>query len=317
MTDLISIIIPAYNHENYIQTTLQSVLAQTYPRIELIIINDGSLDLTHERITKCLPGLKKKLTHVEYINKENEGVNQTLNLGLSKAKGSYVYTIASDDYAEPNALDTLHRFLSTNPAYGLVVGDAALVDMKNRPCYWSKQKEIVYDKNAAAYRSHGEYLRTKRRDINFESDIFGRYETLLLGNYIPNGYMIRKQLFDQIGGYSPTARPEDWHLMLQLSKYAKFKYIDQVLFHYRWHDTNTIKTDKGLKIQSKYILKNELPYICSHGLQKFRPIYINIFRKGFIFFSFKKSQSRLSIKILGMRLLGIKRTPNWEKILKC
>jgi alpha-1,3-rhamnosyltransferase len=103
--DLVPVVISAYNHQQYVQKTLQSVLDQTYPRIELIIVNDGSTDHTHDRIQDMLPEMQKRMQRVEYRNKANEGVIRSLNLCLSLAKGQYVYFIASDDVAKPEAIE--------------------------------------------------------------------------------------------------------------------------------------------------------------------------------------------------------------------
>jgi glycosyltransferase involved in cell wall biosynthesis len=102
--DLVPVVISAYNHQQY-EKTLQSVLDQTYPRIELIIVNDGSTDHTHDRIQDMLPEMQKRMQRVEYRNKANEGVIRSLNLCLSLAKGQYVYFIASDDVAKPEAIE--------------------------------------------------------------------------------------------------------------------------------------------------------------------------------------------------------------------
>ena len=147
-SDLVSVIIPAYNHESYVQECIQSIIDQTYRSIELIILNDGSTDKTHSFITEMLPACRDRFTHIEYIDKPNEGLIKTLNLGLSKIRGTFIYPIASDDRAMPHAIETLHRFLSTHDEYGLVVGDNAIIDHQGQRCYWNANRNR-HDKKIA------------------------------------------------------------------------------------------------------------------------------------------------------------------------
>ena len=95
----ISVIIPVYNGEKYIQRCVDSVLNQTYSDIEIIVINDGSTDNTEN--------ILKSYSNIVLINKENEGVSKARNTGLSLAKGDYVYFCDADDYLEKNAFEIL------------------------------------------------------------------------------------------------------------------------------------------------------------------------------------------------------------------
>ena len=91
MNDLVSVIIPAYNHEKFIDDTFDSLLRQTYKNLDIIILNDGSKDQTGSLIEQKLPILEKNFSYVTYIDKENEGVIKTLNKGIKKAKGTFIF----------------------------------------------------------------------------------------------------------------------------------------------------------------------------------------------------------------------------------
>ena len=78
-------------------------------------------------------------------------------------------------------------------------------------------------------------------NIDFFSDDFGTYPLLLLGNHVPNGYLVRKSIFEKTGYYTEKAPLEDYYIFLQIAKYARMRYIPQTLFYYRWHGTNSIK----------------------------------------------------------------------------
>lgn len=95
---LVSIIIPAYNEENFLEETLKSVYSQTYENWECLIIDDGSKDKTAE-ISKSWCS---KYTRFQYIYKENGGVSSARNLGIEKCKGEFICFVDADDWIEEN-----------------------------------------------------------------------------------------------------------------------------------------------------------------------------------------------------------------------
>ena len=262
MGQLISVLIPAYNHECYIEEAIRSVIDQTYQKIELIIIDDGSSDATWDKITELKAECEKRFLRVILERQENRGTAATFRKLLAKAQGEYVFILASDDFVFPGTLDTLHKFLSTHLNYSLVVGDNRFVDEKSTEIYWDHKRRTVLSAREALFKTFGEFLQRMRPEIDFSSAEFGSYSSLLLENYIPNGYLIRKIYLDQVDSFNEKAPLEDWYLMLQLAKISKLKYLDQVLFSYRWHDTNSIKQrEKMLDFAQKtfqYEMKNIL-----------------------------------------------------------
>ncbi|MBN2162005.1 MAG: glycosyltransferase family 2 protein [Pontiellaceae bacterium] len=300
--DLISVIVPAYNHENYVQDTIHSILNQTYPDIELVITNDGSPDHTHEKIEELLQLCRARCVRVKYINRPNEGYVRSLNQCLGEATGEYIYVIASDDVAHPDALTVLHRFLSSHSDYGLAVGDNAFIDGNGRTCYWGHKQTITYEAETAVYRTHAAYLKQSRQDVDFNGPSFGSYKSLLSGNYVPNGYLIRKSILDKFGGYSEKAPLEDMYLMLQIAKHAKLKYIDEVLFSYRWHDTNTIKQRGIIERYYEETLRHEIPYAKAHGYGKYLPLRKEFLLGGVKVFFYSRTASKTVLRILGITL---------------
>lgn len=244
--NLVSVIIPAYNHEKYVQETIQSIINQTYKNIELIIINDGSKDSTWEKINEMKSLCEQRFCRVLFESQENQGTCITLNKLINHCKGDYIYLIASDDIAKPKAIEKEYNFLSSHKDYALCVGNNEFIDQNSIRCYWGKEKIFVYKKSKAKYRTFGEYLQKENR-INFLSEEFGKYNKLYFRNYIPNGYLIRKSIFNKIGPFTPEAPLEDYWMMLQISKYAKMKYINEILFSYRWHNSNTVKNKEKMK----------------------------------------------------------------------
>lgn len=234
---LVSVVVPSYNHENYVQECINSIIDQTYKNIELIIIDDGSKDNTWQKIQEMKSVCEQRFIRTHFETKENEGTCKTLNKLISLANGEYVYLIASDDKAKPCAVEKEICFLQNNPDYVLAVGDNEFINGNSLRIGWDKHHNSVNLKEAK-YKSFGEAL---QKGINFHSSRFGLYETFVTRNYIPNGYLIRKSALEQIGKFTSEAPLEDWWMHLQLSKIGKYKYIDEILFSYRWHDNNTAK----------------------------------------------------------------------------
>lgn len=272
---LVSVLIPAYNHENYIQETIESIINQTYPNIELIILDDGSKDKTWEKITELKPKCENRFVKSHFETKQNEGTCMTLNKLLKLSSGEFVYIIASDDLAKPQAIEEEVKFLQDNPDYALAVGDNEYVDSMGKQIFRT-QKAFTSNIKNAKYKTVKEFLSSKLK-IDFLSDDFGSYKTLYKENYIPNGYLIRKNIFETIGNFTKNAPLEDFWLMLQISKYKKMKYIDEILFSYRIHDTNTIGNSarmRELTTQTRnYEQKLLEKYLTNHKNDELLKIY--------------------------------------------
>ena len=272
---LVSVLIPAYNHENYIQETIESIINQTYPNIELIILDDGSKDKTWGKITELKPKCENRFVKSHFETKQNEGTCITLNKLLKLSSGEFVYIIASDDLAKPQAIEKEVKFLQNNPDYALAVGDNEYVDSIGKQIFRT-QKAFTSNIKNAKYKTVKEFLSSKLK-IDFLSDDFGSYKTLYKENYIPNGYLIRKNIFETIGNFTKNAPLEDFWLMLQISKYKKMKYIDEILFSYRIHDTNTIGNNtrmRELTTQTRnYEQKLLEKYLTNHKNDELLKIY--------------------------------------------
>ena len=234
---LVSVLIPAYNHEKYIQDTIRSIINQTYQNIELIIVDDGSKDSTWQKIQDMKTECEKRFTNVRFETKMNEGTCKTLNQLISLAQGEFVYLIASDDMARPQAIETEVDFLINNQDYVLAVGDNEFIDADNERIGWDKKcRSIALDK--AVFKTSINFFTAVFSGFDFPNELFGTYEMLLRSNHVPNGYTIRKKNLDNVK-FTPEAPLEDLYMMLQLAKSGKFKFFDEILFSYRWHGANT------------------------------------------------------------------------------
>ena len=321
-SNLISVLIPAYNHEKYIQETIKSIINQSYRNIELIVIDDGSKDLTWQKIQEIKEECEKRFVNIHFETKQNEGTCKTMNKLLSYANGDFIYLIASDDLAKSQAIEKEVEFLSKNPDYALCVGDNELIDANSTVGYWDKDRNFVYNLKDAKFKTFAQFIQ-KRVKFKLTSNKFGRYDKLFEENHIPNGYLIKKSILKKTGYFTPEAPLEDWWLMLQISKYAKLKYLDEVLFSYRWHSTNTIKqTDKIENMGKQTIVHenkiienidiNSLPKFCQKYVKKINEQGICTYKIGIPFIitinNYKKGNDKFkSIKLFNCDILQYKK----------
>ena len=278
---VVSVLMPAYNHQNYVQDSIKSIINQTYQDIELIVVDDGSKDDTFNKILELKDECEKRFKSCSFETQQNKGTCETLNKLISKANGDYIYIIASDDLVKPCAIECLVEFLNSNPKYVLVVGDNEIIDSNGKNCYWDENRNNVYSKNEAKFLTFVDYLKYY---CNFFNDKkFGTYESLQIGNYIPNGYLIRKSILDKVEPFSKEAPLEDYFLMLQLSKYAKFKYLNKVLFSYRWHGVNTITNIEKIEKYTNMVRQHEKEILSKLNFKNTLPDVERVVKYGFCY----------------------------------
>ncbi len=121
---LVSVIVPAYNVETHIACSLESVIAQDYPNIEIIVVNDASSDATEEVARRILEGCRRPFTIITH--KENRGVSASRNTGMDAVKGEFIWFIDADDMAEHNLVSTLYLLIEEHRC------DLSFCGFKNR-----------------------------------------------------------------------------------------------------------------------------------------------------------------------------------------
>ena len=124
MNDKISVIIPIYNVEAYLNKCLQSIADQTYSNLEIILINDGSPD----GCDKLCKEWEQKDSRIIYIKKENGGVCSARNLGLDKATGNYIAFVDADDYISPLMYEKLYTLMVDNKADLVICGRTRILE---------------------------------------------------------------------------------------------------------------------------------------------------------------------------------------------
>lgn len=279
---LVSVIIPVYNHEKYVQTAIKSIINQTYQNIQLVVINDGSKDSSYQKVMELKEECERRFPKTYFETKENEGSKITYSKLVEKAEGKYIYLIASDDISKPQAIEKEVEFLENNPEYVLAVGDNEVIDKDDNLQNVPTAKETI----------------SRARKINFYSEDFGNYSTLFfIGNHIPNGYLVRKDILYKAGKFTNDAPLEDWWEMLQLSKYGKFKFIDEILFSYRIHGENTMLQSKHMREMARQTFAHELKSLKNTDFSKMLPVVRKTYLQYKFFSKLAKFAKKLELRL--------------------
>jgi len=136
----ISVIIPAYNVEKYVEKTLRSLIDQTFKDFEAIIINDGSTDNTEKIIKEVLQDTKFQW---KLINQENQGVSAARNRGIIESKGEYISFLDADDYYHPTFLEKMYNRAKENN-YDVVFCNYSMVNQNGKTIAEPKQKKEYF-----------------------------------------------------------------------------------------------------------------------------------------------------------------------------
>jgi glycosyltransferase involved in cell wall biosynthesis len=221
---LVSVLIPAFNHERFVQRCLDSVLDDPYPAKELIIIDDGSTDKTGERIADWVATHCMDLP-IEYVRRDNRGIAATLNELVARASGEFLRPGASDDYLLPGGLDAQVRYLLAHPDKGAVIGDSIVVDQDGNKVHDSGMRDL-----------HGADKSLYRSDDGIRRAVISQWA---IGGPVA---LMRRSALDTVDRWSEGLRIEDWDLFLRLAARDALGFIDVSVCAYRIHNANLSKT---------------------------------------------------------------------------
>jgi len=266
---LVTAAIPVYNHEKFVAESIRSVINQTYRNIELIVLNDGSKDSSHEKVLAIVEECKHRFVRFEYICRENLGVSATLNQALSMARGTYFTALASDDIALPGKIEALVSALEAKgPEYAAAFGNAKFIDDQSCQLWLSEHGVVSRVETETAYDNYLDFRTDGGSVVDYRGSNFGTFATLLAHNYLPAmSNLVKTEMIRQAGAWTVGNASEDWEMWRKLSKQYRFLYIDEPVALYRWHDGNSLKvmSDK-LKLCSFRLLAEEKQYCASNGL---------------------------------------------------
>ena len=219
---LVSIAIPAYNHALFIDACLDSVCAQTYPELELVLIDDGSTDGTFEIVQRFLDTHRNRFRRVVLERRENQGVSANSNACIEACQGEWVHLLGSDDVIFPNKVERIQQSIEAwnCPNLALVHSDCDFIGQDGHPVTRSKQKS--------------------RPDPGPD---FSAYRWLFLGeHHVFNPTItLRRDAFLKIGGFDRNLPLEDLDCWLRLSVNHAIARVPEVLASYRKHPGNSLR----------------------------------------------------------------------------
>lgn len=267
-TPLVTAVVPVYNHERFVVESIRSIINQTYHNMELIVVNDGSKDRSHELIMSLVEECRNRFVRFEYINRHNVGLSSTLNQALGLARGKYLTALASDDVELPEKTAVLVEALESNKElFAVAFGDALYIDDSGSQIALDEEGHECHDSIKGSYTSVLDFL-TRNKSFDYRSEEFGSYRTLLMGNYLPAiSGLARTSAIVAVGGWTPGNMVDDWEMWLKLSKQFRFMYVDRPLALYRRHDSNMTKVSNGkLRCAMVTLLSKERRFCVSSGL---------------------------------------------------
>lgn len=315
---LVSVCIPAYNHERYVAEAIWSAINQTYENIELIIINDGSKDKTDEVIQSFVEKCKERFVRFEYRNRENKGLSATLNEIVEWSRGKYFTGVASDDVMLKDKVSLLvEKLESLDDSYAVAFGNAIFIDDESQELYLDKKTGLPTSKDNG-FNLFLDYY-TSDRDFDYrDENLFGSYKTLLAGNYLPAmSYVIKLDKIREVGAWTSGNTIEDWEMWLKLSKQYKFTYVDKPVALYRWHDSNSCKLiGKNIHYDSIKLLKEDKNFALKNRLNNI--YYENLLGRiiGIKFYSYKDFFIELSKHLLDIYFIKLFIKKLIKKLLK-
>ena len=137
---LITVLVPCFNVEKYVEACINSILAQTYSNLEVICINDGSTDSTPQILERYAKSDKR----IRVISKVNSGYGHSMNIGLDAAKGDYIGIVESDDFIEP---DMFEKLLKNALKYNLDISRAGYFEYESKTGINTKADDSYVPKN--------------------------------------------------------------------------------------------------------------------------------------------------------------------------
>jgi len=245
---LISVIIPAFNHERYVCLALDSARQQSYPNFEILIIDDGSTDATSARISEWI-GQHQNEVSVNFLARENRGVTTTLNELIDRSNGNYIASLASDDYLLPNSLLCRYEYLQESPKKMAVFGDSMVVDSLGNETY----KSVIADIHAGDKK---QYL----TDSGLKREIIQNWS--IAGSCL----MVRRPLYQRFR-FDERLQVEDRDFYLKMVSEDLLGFIEFPVAAYRMHETNVSLEGKNRFLASANKFKSLTSNIGSFSYQ--------------------------------------------------
>ncbi len=228
--DFVSIILPVYNGDDYVDTAIESVLMQTYTNFELIIIDDGSTDKTPEIVDYYALSDKR----IKVIHQENRKLPRTLSRGFREARGEYFTWTSADNIMHPKFIEKFVDEMKQHPRTGMLFGNIGLIDEKGNP----KTDFEWY----SADDEHPAHVILPKCVLELNT---------IANNYVGAAFMYRAVAACVVEDYSAFKYGiEDYDYWMKINELFDLRHttFDEVEYSYRMHSKSLTSKDKELKI---------------------------------------------------------------------
>jgi glycosyltransferase involved in cell wall biosynthesis len=223
----VAVVIPCFNQAHFLAEAIESVIAQTHPNVEIVVVDDGSRDNTVE-VAGRYPG-------VRCVSQENRGLAAARNRGLEEAETEFVVFVDADDRLLPEAIESGLRELRAEPGAAMAAGAWRLIGEDGRVL---PSSPVTMPEEA--------------------------YPALLEGCFLsaPAAAIYRRRLFDEVGGFDPEVDASaDYDLYLRVAAVHPVRLHEEVVAEYRRHGSNMTR-DAGLIMRSELaVLRRQSPIV--------------------------------------------------------
>jgi glycosyltransferase involved in cell wall biosynthesis len=228
MNNLVSVIIPSYNHSSYIKECVESVLNQTHENFELLILDDGSGDNSMEILKEL------KDDRIRLFQHENIGAAFTINKGLSLCKGEFITILNSDDTYDPKRLEIALDHFKNDKSLAFISTWMNIINTSSKVTTVKKAWKNLHPWPIPD--TDNSYINTNDYALN-----------ALIANFVgtTSNMIFRRRVYEEIGGMKNLRFTHDWDFLLRVCSRFECKNIERPLVSYRIHDDNTIHKDRA------------------------------------------------------------------------
>ena len=218
----VAVVVPCYNHARFVKRAIESVFAQTYRQIELVVIDDGSSDGSTEIARRALTDSPFPC---HFVARENRGATATINEAISLSSAPFINILNSDDWFSDDRIALMvDHVVASGAEWGF--SETAYVDDHDLPC------DTRLDKRASTLSAVASAA-SRQATVGF---------SLLGGNVaISSGNLFfSRTLFERIGPFASLRYNHDWEFALRAVRVAEPEFVPAPTYYYRLHDSNTI-----------------------------------------------------------------------------
>ena len=226
---LISVIIPLYNRQQYIIRALDSILAEDYPNIEIVVLDDGSTDTSKAVVEAWIA--KHPETLFRFRSRPNRGFIPTLNELIRMSQGEYIVLLDSDDYLLNNGIRRRYDYLQAHPEKLLVFSDCLLIDQ---------------DDNIVSESALSEIGKVDKSKLSTDYEL--RKFAVLNGFTTGSTIMADRRVYELIGPYDESLHSQDYVYHIKVAAKNHYGFVDGTVSAYRIHPQNMSSSYTQVKV---------------------------------------------------------------------